>query len=401
MFAPKVAKPETAASSNNKLAHQRSPLVAQQLGHGVVEQWHTGQRTIGNQGTQQLLAQRARSRTGPGADHEREAGPENMTAREPTRGAAWDFSRIAIFPPDRNERYSPQVPNPRPPAAAGLQPPCAACASKRQATAPLTQSRIPVYSEGAPHAAFSGARTVSLERGETIEAKPATGTKAMIGRKEYPADFVGALQPGDTRAVPHDFAGALQAGLTRSNAFHPDISVVTPGTKTGDCGANQYKVKWGIPASEKSSAGWIVQKVNETFQATDCAGKPVTPHPVDDPAGYPFWEAWEFTAGQKVWVGPAAGGAAHSGDTFGSDDYGPGTKGKATITGEVKAIVGFTLPPGMTVRNASPAWSLPYTKTEPAQFANTLGGASHTLTAEWDCCPQGTVTKATTVTTNP
>jgi hypothetical protein len=55
----------------------------------------------------------------------------------------------------------------------------------------------------------------------------------------------------------------------------------------------------------------------------------------------------------------------------------------------------------MTVRNASPAWALPYTKTEPAQFASVLTGAAHTLTAEWDCCPNGTVTKATTVTTNP
>jgi len=256
-------------------------------------------------------------------------------------------------------------------------------------------SRIPVYSDGGQHAAFN-AHTVSPGRGETLD-----DTEMTIGRKEVPVNFVGPLQPGDTRAVPDDFIGPLEPGVVRSKSFHPTISVVTPGRRTSDCGANEYKVKWGIPAVESASSGWIVQKVNETFQATDCAGNPIAPHPVDDPAGYPFWEAWEFTPGQKVWVGPAAGGASHSGDSFASDDYGPGTKGKATITGEVKAIVGFAPPVGMTVRNASPAWALPYTKTEPAQFASTLAGASHILTAEWNCCPNGTVTKATTVTTTP
>ncbi len=240
--------------------------------------------------------------------------------------------------------------------------------------------------------------TISSIKGETLEPKPAG---ELIGRAEYPADFIGPLQPGDTRAVPHDFAGTPPAGVTRSSAFHPTITVVTAGRRTDNCGANEYKVRWGIPAAESTSAGWIVQKVTETFSATDCANNPVTPHPVDDPAGYPFWEAWEFTAGQHVWVGPASGGVPHSGDTFGSDDYGPGTKGTATITAEVKAIVGFTLPSGMTVRNASPAWALPYTRTEPPQFASTLSGAAHTLTARWNCCPSGTVTTPTTVTTNP
>jgi hypothetical protein len=380
MFDPLVAKPQTKAtpSSTSKLGPRRSTLLARPFDSSEVEQAPMLQRSIGNEATLRLLAQQATTLTGNelGGDHQQDAGPESKTAREAPRGVSWDFSRIPIFPPDRNEQNSAQIPLSVPSRPGSVQ------------------HKLAGGEVGDP-------RKYGAKSGETIQDKPLAETEAMIGRMEYPANFVGALQPGDMRAVPHDFAGTLQPGITRSKAFHATISVVTPGTKTGDCGANQYKVKWGIPASETSSTGWIVQRVNETFQATDCAGNAVTPKPVDDPAGYPFWEAWEFTAGQKVWVGPAAGGAPHSGDTFGSEDYGPGTKGKATITGEVKAIVGFTLPPGMTVRNASPAWALPYTKTEPPQFASTLGGASHTLTAEWDCCPRGTVTKATTVTTNP
>lgn len=237
--------------------------------------------------------------------------------------------------------------------------------------------------------------------GETLaDVEPDAAGVLPMGA-ELPADFIGPLRSGDTRAVPHDFSGTLPAGAVRSNAFTPTMTVVTPGRATDDCGGYIYKVQWGIPASEATSAGWIVQKVDQSFEAKDCNDRRVTPRTFDDSANYPYWEAWEFTSGQHVWVGPASSGAAHSGDTFRNSGYGPGTKGKKRMTAEVKAIVGFTLPAGMTVRNAEPAWALPYTRTEPAVFASTLRGATHTLTAEWDCCPSGTVTKRTTVVTSP
>ncbi|MEV6871424.1 hypothetical protein [Amycolatopsis sp. NPDC051128] len=241
-----------------------------------------------------------------------------------------------------------------------------------------------------------------LMAGEAVtEPVVDTDGNGRLCEAELRADFIGPLQPGDTRAVPHDFVGPLQPGIARSSSFHPTITVVTPGAKISDCGGYAYKVQWGIPAGEAGSSGWIVQKVTKTFEASDSNGNPVAPVAFDDPAGYPFWEAWEFTAGQNVWVGPAVGGARHSGDTFSGSDYGPGTKGRKTVTGEVKGIVGFAPPPGMTVRNAAPAWALPYTRSEPAAFAGTLGGAAHTLTSEWNCTPSGTVAQATTVRTNP
>lgn len=245
-------------------------------------------------------------------------------------------------------------------------------------------SRIPISS--------NGAHTGSLE--EEKGMKP-------VGRAEFPSDFVGPLQPGDTRAVPFGFVGPLQPGVTRSSSFHPTMTVVTPGRATGRCGGFEHKVRWGVPAAANRAAGWIVQKVDIQFDVKDCNNRPVTPHPIDNPANYPFWEAWEFTSGSNVWVGPASAGTRHSGDTFSGSDYGPGTKGKISLIGEVKGIVGFTLPSGMTVRNTFPAWSLPYTRTQPAQFGSTLTGASHVVTSEWNCCPSGTVTQATNVTATP
>ena len=235
-------------------------------------------------------------------------------------------------------------------------------------------------------------------RSEAAEPK-STPSHAM--RAEYPVDFVGPLQPGDTYAVPYDFVGPLQKGVIRSNSFHPTMTLVTPGKATSRCGGFEHKVKWGVPSGAATAAGWIIQRVDINFGVTDCSDKPVTPHAIDNPANYPFWEAWEFTRGGHVWVGPASARTPHSGDTFSGSDYGAGTKGSITLSGEVKGIVGFTLPAGMTVRNAAPAWSLPYTRTEPAQFASTLPGAAHVVKAEWNCCPSGKVTKATKVTATP
>ena len=201
-------------------------------------------------------------------------------------------------------------------------------------------------------------------------------------------------------------------------SFHPDIKVVTAGRKTNDCGGATFTVKWEIPNGHKNDAGWIVQRVDSTFDVKDCDG-----HPIDvkkhtegriDPAWYPYWEAWEFTAGKKVWVGPASDKTPHQGDTFSTAGFGDCTKGKREFIGEVKAIPGFQLPADMKPAANHPAGSLPTTKNEPAGWAADLlppgiqgppapspAGAAHRMTIEWDCCPKGTVTKATTVTTQP
>src|ERR1035441_4597883 len=106
MFAPKVAKAGTKAStsSTNKLAPQRSTLAARPLGRGgEFEHPRMLQRSIGNQATLRLLAQRASSLTGNElhGDHYQDSAPENKTARETLRGPLWDFSKIPIFPPYR------------------------------------------------------------------------------------------------------------------------------------------------------------------------------------------------------------------------------------------------------------------------------------------------------------
>lgn len=126
MFASPLAKSKTkaAASAIGNLPHQRSTLLAHRPSHDAFEQANMLQRSIGNQASLRLLSQRTSSLTDnqPGGDHEQEADLENMTAQEATRGVAWDFSKIPIFPP--NQLSGPQTPSPfsAPPLPSIMQP---------------------------------------------------------------------------------------------------------------------------------------------------------------------------------------------------------------------------------------------------------------------------------------
>jgi hypothetical protein len=93
VFAPKVAKPhpKPAEISTRKPVHHRSTFA------------------IGNQATLRYFSHRLSNLPAkePAERHEQEAVTENMTAREPPRGAAWDFSKIPVFPPERAARPHP------------------------------------------------------------------------------------------------------------------------------------------------------------------------------------------------------------------------------------------------------------------------------------------------------
>jgi hypothetical protein len=104
MFAPKVAKPQTKAAegSTGRLAPHRSTYVGHRLRHDPVEQAPVLQRAIGNQAALRVLARQTSAVTNPPSDYDQEGGAtESAMARETSRGASWDFSKIAIFPPNR------------------------------------------------------------------------------------------------------------------------------------------------------------------------------------------------------------------------------------------------------------------------------------------------------------
>jgi Domain of unknown function (DUF4157) len=120
MFAPKVAKPQTkaAASSTNKLVPQHSALATRPFGGGTVEQAHFLQRTIGNQATLRLLAQRTSKPAGDQLDD----APAQEHDGSAALGLSWDFSKIPVFPPDRPNR--PRAPSlvAAPPLPGDIQP---------------------------------------------------------------------------------------------------------------------------------------------------------------------------------------------------------------------------------------------------------------------------------------
>lgn len=127
MFAPRVARTQTkaAASSTKTLGHPRSTLVAQRVSNGAVEQGHL-QRTIGNQATLRLPAQRTSGLAwnDPGEHHEQESCPQEtgpvvdqtqMPNRATAPAVSWDFTKTPVLPLDQSNQ-----PKARSPLAASL-----------------------------------------------------------------------------------------------------------------------------------------------------------------------------------------------------------------------------------------------------------------------------------------
>jgi hypothetical protein len=90
--------PETSTANQ---ARPHSKFATRPFG-GAVEQAHMFQRGISNRATPRLLEQSSPFLTSTGSrGHEEEtADSTSLTAREVISGASWDFSKIAIFPPD-------------------------------------------------------------------------------------------------------------------------------------------------------------------------------------------------------------------------------------------------------------------------------------------------------------
>jgi hypothetical protein len=99
---------------------QRSTPAARPFGRGAVEQAHMLQRSIGNQATLRLLAERATSLTEnePHGHNGREA--EGLAREAPV--ASWDFSKVPVFPPNRPNGRQAGPPLTAPPETRIIQP---------------------------------------------------------------------------------------------------------------------------------------------------------------------------------------------------------------------------------------------------------------------------------------
>jgi len=164
----------------------------------------------------------------------------------------------------------------------------------------------------------------------------------------------------------------------RATAGEPSIAVTQKAKSLTKCGSAESKVKWSVSGKPN---GWIIQHVFFRASATDCKGNKVA---TVAPNGLSYWEGWEVKKG-KVFVGFAAGGSPHNADTFRTGDQGAGSKGRATIRGEVKFFRNYklTVPPwGFTVPQAM---SLP-TVTKAPKGWSTAGASTHNLIVMWNCC---------------
>jgi hypothetical protein len=184
-------------------------------------------------------------------------------------------------------------------------------------------------------------------------------------------------------------------GAPAAAGVKPKLSKKTvKGPNPVDCGGFEWVIQWVLD-NPSPAGGWVVQHVDFNFNVTDCKDVALDPKKTYGMSNISFWEAWEVHKNQKVTT-YAEGGDVND-DTFGAPPGGKDTKGNITINGLADFYEGLALPKSFTVTNKPPAWILPMTTADPGLKGGS-GAISHTLKAEWDCCPPSK-DKSTKITT--
>jgi len=213
IFVTPVAKTQTkaAASRTNSLAHQRSPLVANQRGHDAAGLAHMLQRTIGNQATVRLLAQLAQSPTANEHRHQRVQEREGLV-RETPAASSWNFSKINIFPPDPANRIKIGAPD---------------ALKEREADSmanPLLQNRVAERGKGS---ALAMVEETLHSPGQSLDPEIRNFTETRFGH-----DFSQVKVHTDARAA-ESARGVNALAYTFGNHIAFDAGQYAPKTLTG------------------------------------------------------------------------------------------------------------------------------------------------------------------------
>jgi RHS repeat-associated protein len=181
----------------------------------------------------------------------------------------------------------------------------------------------------------------------------------------------------------------------------PKLTLKTiKGPTAGNCGAFAWVIQWILDKPTKKG-GWVVQKVDVSFDVKDCDDNKLDVKKASggkiDPAWWPLWEAWEIHKGQKVTTYAETGDTED--DTYASGGFGECTKGTHKITGSADFYDGLTLPKDFKATGKPPTGILPTTQKDPGLKGGS-GAINHNLTATWNCCPKGHIEK-TKLTTDP
>jgi hypothetical protein len=159
------------------------------------------------------------------------------------------------------------------------------------------------------------------------------------------------------------------------------IKVIRGPKSTAHCGGAELVVEWQLGPND---IGYVVQHVVFDYGDTTCEGDPIT-----KPRKVEYWEAWEVVYG-VVYMGMNKAGANAATPGVGTDffilaDRGPETEGINTITGRVKFLSLFRLPPSWVNGPQPRAGGLPNSGTAPPGWTD-VGALTHTLVSKWNCC---------------
>jgi len=237
---------------------------------------------------------------------------------------------------------------------------------------------------------FQDPFTVSFVRDVLgVPRYPAVSDRDLaLAAARYQADFGltpdGKIGVATTRRLVDELNAEDQRRLAR--LLREDNMVtwsdVNAATWTG-CGQFQWDVNFTTTLRE----GWLIQRIDNTWNATACGGGDVTP-----PFTRRYWEAWWVDANGNVLLPtstaqpPTTTGLAVAHDLWRNPSI-PGSRGTWSQAGTM--FTTLTLPAGFAIHGANSApesVDLPSTRGPIDTDALGLPVASRRVAGRWDCC---------------
>lgn len=258
--------------------------------------------------------------------------------------------------------------------------------------APAAVPRALTEAEIADAIAYNSARfidpyTISIVRDVVgIPRWPAVSNRDLalaVARWQavHTLDEDGKVGPHTTRTLVRELVGENQRRL--ANQLREDNSVgwnTTTGPTWTGCG----QFRWNVNFRTTLRGGWLIQRIDNGWNATSCAGANVTPAFTRQ-----YWEAWWVTNAGTVRIPTSTTTPpTHVAPALADDQWfvPPIAGSRGTWSQAGRMYTTLTLPPGFAIGAVPEAMALPSTVGPVPGDDLGLAASSRRVAGRWDCC---------------
>lgn len=236
-------------------------------------------------------------------------------------------------------------------------------------------------------ARFQDPYTVMIVRDVVgVPKYPAVSDRELaLAVAQYQANFNltvdGRIGPATTRFLVRELRAEDQR---RFATLLREDNMVTWSTVTGPAYRACGEFQWDVSFNTTLREGWLIQRIDNTWNATSCGGVNVTPAFTAR-----YWEAWWVDANGHVWLPTSTATPPTTVATPGADDFWfnpPVANSNGNWSQAGTMYTTLTLPAGFAIHAVPEAGDLPSTVGPVSGDDLGLSEGYRRVAGRWDCC---------------